>query len=449
MKCPRCDTIITEDAPVCRFCGQDLRALHHARKLSNAYYNIGLEKAKVRDLSGAILVLKKSLNFNKHNTEARNLLGLVYNEMGETIAALSEWVLSDYLQPEDNRAKYYIDVVQKNQSTLQTVNQTIKKYNSALKEAKNDNEDLAIIQLKKAVSLNPKFVRAYQLLALLYMKRKDYVKAAKVLKRARKIDFNNTTTLRYMQEIGDTFSEPKGKENSPKAFAKQAEKETQANTANVTPVGTYREEKKRWMPAVNIIIGVVIGIIVSVVLVYPTMKGNTLGNNSSDITEAKEMLSVKEAQISTLEKEKKTLQDKADALQKEIDDGETKKSAEVEKLNNLVMAVNSDFTTQEAKDLLAAVSKKITAADAQKLFEEGRKAFNSGKYSEAENLLKQVLSIDEKNLDALYFMGRVYHQTGKTKKAQSYYQKVIDTDANSSRASEAKSRLNQLGVKTD
>ena len=298
MKCPRCDTIITEDAPVCRFCGQDLRALHHARKLSNAYYNIGLEKAKVRDLSGAILVLKKSLNFNKHNTEARNLLGLVYNEMGETIAALSEWVLSDYLQPEDNRAKYYIDVVQKNQSTLQTVNQTIKKYNSALKEAKNDNEDLAIIQLKKAVSLNPKFVRAYQLLALLYMKRKDYVKAAKVLKRARKIDFNNTTTLRYMQEIGDTFSEPKGKENSPKAFAKQAEKETQANTANVMPVGTYREEKKRWMPAVNIIIGVVIGIIVSVVLVYPTMKGNTLGNNSSDITEAKEMLSVKEAQIS-------------------------------------------------------------------------------------------------------------------------------------------------------
>lgn len=204
----RCDTIITEDAPVAAFADQDLRALHHARKLSNAYYNIGLEKAKVRDLSGAILVLKKSLNFNKHNTEARNLLGLVYNEMGETIAALSEWVLSDYLQPKDNRAKYYIDVVQKNQSTLQTVNQTIKKYNSALKEAKNDNEDLAIIQLKKAVSLNPKFVRAYQLLALLYMKRKDYVKAAKVLKRARKIDFNNTTTLRYMQEIGDTFSEP-------------------------------------------------------------------------------------------------------------------------------------------------------------------------------------------------------------------------------------------------
>ena len=422
MFCYNCGCALSEH-DFCTACGADVSLYKKIMSVSNLYYNEGLEKAGVRDLSGAVTSLRQSLKFNKNNVEARNLLGLVYFEMGEVVAALSEWVISKNLRPEKNIADDYIEKLQSNSARLDSINQTIKKYNSALKEAKNDNEDLAIIQLKKAVSLNPKFVRAYQLLALLYMKRKDYVKAAKVLKRARKIDFNNTTTLRYMQEIGDTFSEPKGKENSPKAFAKQAEKETQANTANVT-VGTYREEKKRWMPAVNIIIGVVIGIIVSVVLVYPTMKGNTLGNNSSDITEAKEMLSVKEAQISTLEKEKKTLQDKADALQKEIDDGETKKSAEVEKLNNLVMAVkyyqdgdrllaastvngykDSDFTTQEAKDLLAAVSKKITAADAQKLFEEGRKAFNSGKYSEAENLLKQVLSIDEKNLDALYFMG--------------------------------------------
>ncbi|MGN1205740.1 MAG: tetratricopeptide repeat protein [Eubacterium sp.] len=468
MKCPRCDTIITDDAPVCRFCGQDLRMMHHARKLSNAYYNMGLEKAKVRDLSGAILVLKKSLSFNKHNTDARNLLGLVYNEMGETIAALSEWVLSDYFQPEENRAKYYINVVQKNQSTLQTVNQTIKKYNLALKEAKNENEDVAIIQLKKVVSLNPKFVRAYQLLALLYMKRKDYVKAAKTLKHARKIDFNNTTTLRYMQEIGDTFSEPRGKDNSPKAFAKQAERERQANIANVTPVGTYREEKKHWLPAVNIVVGAIIGIVISVVLIYPTIKGDTLGNNSSDITEAKQMVSVKEAQISTLEREKKALQEKADALQKTIKDKDTEKSAEVEKLNQLLVAVKyyqegerllaasevngykaSDFTTQEAKDLLAVVAKEITAADAQRLFEDGRKAFNSGKYDNAEKLLKQVLSVDDKNLDALYFMGRVYHQTGKNKKAQSYYEKVIATDKTSGRAAEARNRLKQLGVKTE
>ena len=98
MRCPRCDANITDDAQVCDFCGQDLEMIHYIWRISNAYYNMGLEMARVRDLSGAILVLKKSLEFNKLNTSARNLLGLVYNEMGETVAALSEWVLSQYLQ---------------------------------------------------------------------------------------------------------------------------------------------------------------------------------------------------------------------------------------------------------------------------------------------------------------------------------------------------------------
>lgn len=150
MRCPRCDANINDEMEICRFCGQDLSIIYHVRRISNAYYNMGLEKAQVRDLSGAVMVLKRSLQFDKCNTNARNLLGLVYNEMGETVAALSEWVLSRYLQPENNRAQYYINVIQKNQTALDAVNQTIKKYNSALNAAKGGNEDLAVIQLKKS-----------------------------------------------------------------------------------------------------------------------------------------------------------------------------------------------------------------------------------------------------------------------------------------------------------
>ncbi|MFW5675645.1 MAG: hypothetical protein ACOCNL_05105, partial [Acetivibrio ethanolgignens] len=73
----------------------------HIRKASNMYYNSGLEKAKVRDLSGAVDALKKSLKLNKMNTRARNLLGLVYYEMGEVVNALSEWVISKHFE-EDN-----------------------------------------------------------------------------------------------------------------------------------------------------------------------------------------------------------------------------------------------------------------------------------------------------------------------------------------------------------
>ena len=53
-----------------------------AFQLSNLYYNQGLEQAGVRDLTGAEAKLRQSLQLNKRNTQARNLLGLVYYETG-------------------------------------------------------------------------------------------------------------------------------------------------------------------------------------------------------------------------------------------------------------------------------------------------------------------------------------------------------------------------------
>ncbi|MFR8016960.1 MAG: hypothetical protein ACLU48_10510 [Clostridiaceae bacterium] len=51
---------------------------------ANSYYNRGLEMAKERNLSGAARFLKRALQFNKYHTDARNLLGLIFYEMGET-----------------------------------------------------------------------------------------------------------------------------------------------------------------------------------------------------------------------------------------------------------------------------------------------------------------------------------------------------------------------------
>lgn len=48
------------------------------RLISNSFYNAGLERAKRRDLTGAVEYLKKCLNLNKYHIDARNLLGLIY-----------------------------------------------------------------------------------------------------------------------------------------------------------------------------------------------------------------------------------------------------------------------------------------------------------------------------------------------------------------------------------
>lgn len=457
MRCPRCDAKLDDNISCCNHCGQDLEMIKYVYRLSNTYYNIGLEKAQVRDLSGAVASLKKSLQYNKKNTNARNLLGLVYCEMGETVSALSEWVLSKYLQPEDNAADAYIDTIQANPVGLDNINQTIKKYNAALTAARTGNEDLAIIQLKKVVSLNPKFVRALQLLALLYIKAEEYAKASKCLKQARRIDTSNTTTLRYIKEIR-SHGRSQGTET-----LRTTVKTRKDPLANVTPVGTYQEEKKSWMPYVNVIIGLVVGILVTIILIRPTLQSAT-GVSASDLAEANDQLAVKTTELSTAQKENKDLKTEVEALKKQISggmDGETKykkllegvalyiDNKQTEAAATVSAYKESDFDLEEAKVLYKKIAKQLTNADANKLFISGRDKYNSGKYEEAIEDLTQALSIEPENLDALYFMGRVYHQKRDYDKAKEYYDKVVEIDENSSRASEAKNRLNQLNSVTD
>ena len=131
MNCYNCGAELTEH-DFCTNCGADVARYKKVVSVSNFYYNDGLEKANVRDLSGAVVSLTECLKLNKMNIEARNLLGLVYFEMGETVDALSEWVISKNLQPEKNIADAYIEAVQNSPSQLENLNQAIKKYNQAL-----------------------------------------------------------------------------------------------------------------------------------------------------------------------------------------------------------------------------------------------------------------------------------------------------------------------------
>ena len=127
MKCNKCGATLT-DSSFCNNCGSNVKIYKKLISTSNALYNRGLEKAQVRDLSGAREDLKNSLKVYKKNIPARNLLGLVYFEMGDVVAALSEWIVSKNYQPEDNVADKYIEAVQNNAGKLDAYNMALKKY---------------------------------------------------------------------------------------------------------------------------------------------------------------------------------------------------------------------------------------------------------------------------------------------------------------------------------
>ena len=103
MRCFKCGSFLT-DGDTCPQCGEYVGIYKKTARVSDAYYNAGLYKARVRDLTGAVESLKISLMINKYNTNARNLLGLVYCEMGDVVEALSQWVVSKNFTPEGNIA---------------------------------------------------------------------------------------------------------------------------------------------------------------------------------------------------------------------------------------------------------------------------------------------------------------------------------------------------------
>ena len=131
------------------------------------FYNDGLEKAKVRDLSGAVDSLNMCLHLNKKHIPARNLLGLVYFEEGNMVQALSEWVISKNYCPKDNIVDAYLNEIQNTPGMLDKMDQTIRKYNQALAYCRDGNRDLAKIQLRRVLGMNEKMVEGHQLLALL------------------------------------------------------------------------------------------------------------------------------------------------------------------------------------------------------------------------------------------------------------------------------------------
>lgn len=217
MNCMNCGAFLTDmDLDYCPSCGYNVLIQKKVDYLSKSFYNQGLEKASIRDLSGAIACLKQSLMYDKRNIKARNLLGLVYFETGEVVSALSEWVISKNLQPTRNLASEYIDKLQANPNKLSAINETIKKYNHALMLCREGHEDMAAIQLRKILTQNSKLIKGYHLLALIQMKNGEWNRARRILKKAARIDKTNTTTLRFLREVDEQTGVTTRLEKAPK-----------------------------------------------------------------------------------------------------------------------------------------------------------------------------------------------------------------------------------------
>ena len=444
MICYRCGQDVG-DAKRCPNCGADLTVFWKVRRISNSYYNLGLQQAGVRNLSGAVESLRNSLKFNKYNIAARNLLGLVYHEMGETVAALSEWVISQSYQPTDNLANGYLDEIQKNRGQLDTINQTIKKYNQALHYCQQDSRDLAIIQLKKVLSMNPKLIKGHQLLALLYLQDGKLELAKKSLRNAGRIDANNTTTLRYLKEVNTQL-----KEKSPSKKPKDDDL-ISYQSGNETIIMPKRfKESSLGASLAYIVTGLVVGAAVTAFLVVPNVKNQAKEDAKQQILEASDTISSNGQTIKDLEKQISDLQDQ---LEEEANNNEkvADQIKTYERLLNAYVAytsddvisagqaldkVNTSYLSKKAKSIYKDLNDVVRAQYLDKLYQEGYGYYQRGKYEDAITDLQKIVDEEEDFQDgsAAYYLAQSYRKNGDLDSAKPYYQYVIDNHPGTERA---------------
>ena len=448
MRCIYCNTPLAA-IDYCPGCGADITIQKRIVRISNLLYNEGLEKALIRDMKGAITCLKRSLKFNKSNTDARNLLGLCYYETGEAVSALCEWVVSKNLQPEDNQADYYIDQLQNNKNRLDTINQTIRKYNQSIMYCREDNEDMAIIQLKKVISQNPKLVKAYQLLALLYMKRLEYERARKLRKKAAHIDTTNTTTLRYLQEIEEVTGKGTSLNKKHKKYERDSEEKVSgtlrymSGTEMVIQPTTFRDSSTI-ATFINIILGILLGGAIVWFLVVPANRQAVNDEANRQVTDANTKLATESVKVQELQEEIDGYVEQAEQADKDREDALAKAQSYEDLMAvanlyvtgdqstaaSMIANLNGEDFTDNAKTLYDSLSGQVKSSLFTQYYTSGTTAYSNGDYKTAATELAKAVENDpdRANADhynALLYLGMAYYYQGDTSNADKIFNQIV------------------------
>ncbi len=409
------------------------------RRISNAFYNVGLEKARIRDLTGAAQCLKKSLHLDKYNTDARNLLGLIYYETGETAEALVQWVISSNLQPQGNRAIHYLTEIQGHPGLLEEEGVHIRKYNQAVQYAQTDNPDLAILQLLRVVEHKPNYIKAHMLLALLYIGREDYTKAGKSLYKVLQIDKNNPRASWYMSIAKSHTS--RGEVEKRKLLTAFSHRQMEDDDVILPP--TYKETTG-WLTIIHIAVGLFMGAAVIFFLVMPAREKQLGETHNQELNQVLEQVSQRNMEIDRLEADKEALQTERDEAAAQLQTMLNENGGVLSQYQQLIAILQAyradDFQTavelyadldasaiaDEGTQVIVADIQRDMAANGYQVLEElGNRARDAGNPDLALEFYQKSLNINQENPQVLYDIAMIYQARGDEEQANQLFGQVI------------------------
>ena len=462
MKCPNCGFEYFEGGH-CPDCGVDVFVFRKTRGASIRLYNEALKHAEERDLSGAAENLEQSLLFDKNNIPARNLLGLIYCEMGRIGDALKHWIISTSLQPDGNAAAGYIDYLQKNAREMEKYNDAIRMYNQAIHYLKQGSDDLAVIQLKKSIDNNPDFLDAYNLMTLCCIEDKNAKRAQHFNEIVLKRDIRNPLALHYAKLLGNTPTSP--------SHLKKAEKSKTPTTVSVKktdsnpPIPRYKRKEKtnsvlEKRDFLAFFAGICVAVIVILVLIVPALnesKNNKIKELETAVENYAGETDMTPEEVLAMRTELTKLQEENKLLR-----SEENKQANLELLATAVAQMtDGDFeacvTTLDTidtvsfseEDMAKYTSVKTTAYPkaADSYYTKGKSQFLSNNFTEAKTYLETALNYTStENFidDTLYYLAKIAEEDGDAVKAKEYYNRVVKEYPDSNQITNVKNALQQL-----
>lgn len=431
---------------------------------SNYWYNDGLRKAQIRDMSGAIVSLRRSLQFNRENIAARNLLGLVYYGIGEVPEALVEWIISKNLRTHNNIADYYINTVQASAKELETINLAIKKYNQCLAYCQQNGEDLAIIQLKQVVASHPSFLKAHQLLALLYLHTGQYTRARQMIRQARKLDTGNEITLKYMHEL--THQRGKQRRRSEKK-KEDAVEYSLGNETIIQPKHSRVKEMASHLAVANVFIGAAIGAAIIWFLVAPAVNQSQNNRMNDQMREYSDQIKTLEAQVSAQTRTLDNYRASGEEVEADTNQAQTTRDSYenlmtvVERYNSgeysyttmadSLIGIDRDSLGESGKSRYDELTDAIYPSACETNFATGTEALSAGNYQGAVDALYKVVRMNAGYNDgqALFNLAQAYMGNGDNDNAITYFQRVVDDYGDSEYAEEAQTNLDTLSAAAD
>lgn len=463
--CPNCNAQY-DDKPnksKCPNCAVDPVLYAGTVQISNTLYNEGLAFAKVSNLTGALDCLSRSVYYNKKNTAARNLLGLVQYEMGQTGAALKNWVISCGFQREENPASKYISSFQKNARALERLNDSIRLYNQSLKDLASKSDDMAMIKLKQALEINPKFIDALNLLTLCYLIQGDKAKASATAERVLAIDMGNAIALNYYNEINPS-SNPAA---SRRAKMKKAPAEAPAKPYKKVTLHERNTVNFHLAEILCLIIGALCTLGVMYVLVFPALDRTREAQTEEALARLSQaeqahslMISEKEQQISSLEEQSEQYaeriqywEDRYDTLERTFQVLTARELLRENRYREAVDALGTIETAGLAPDIADLANQVRTVSYpilARQYYNEGVPVYNAQDFEGArvlfERAYRYVQHTEDRALhgEVLYYLAYTFFRLSDYDRAIEYFERLLEEFPNHNRTWPARNRLNAI-----